>query len=1113
VRAAAGGFRGAPVPLSRVLSPPVAARAAILYAGVLAYLSLIPLDYRPLPLAEAWRIFRAVPNLELGILNRADWVANLLAYLPLGFLVTAALHGRDARARPWAAVVAVGLCALPIFAIEFTQVFFRPRTVSQNDLVAELLGSAIGAVAWFPLRHRLDRWAWSLGRGGEQARTAVLYAYAVAYLALSLFPYDFIVSAADLAWKIGSGSYGLIFAPGQCNGLVSCTVRIGVETIACAPLGWLWATRLRNPTTGVAGRALLIGALLGLAIEAGQFLIASGTSQGASVAARAAGFLAGALAAGSFRTVDQRTLVAWGRALTWVLAVPYLVVIALAAGWPGSGHLSIGAVLDRLPEFRLMPFYYHYFVPETHAMLSALAHLALYAPVGVAAWLWRGRSTHGAGVGVLVALALAVVVEASKAFLPGKHPDFTNALIGGASAWLVFHTVGLASQRTGPATPAASRGGPAPAASRGGPASVAARIEPAPALVPELPAQAELTTVLGWRAGAVLLAAIVLVSLAGFPVYRAALAAGLIAYGLLLVRRPGAWAWAVPALLPVLDLMPLSGRFFWDEFDLLLAVTAAVRFATHQPTRAVNGRPAPPRVALVLLAGSSLISAAIGLWPLAPLDANAFTSYHSHYNALRQLKAVAWAFALLALLAWDRAEGRDPARGFAAGMAAGGVLAALAVAWERWLFPGLFDFAADFRVSGPFSAIHNGGGYVEAYFVASFPFVLIGALRAGGVLARAAWLGAAVLICYGVLVTYSRSGTAGLAVAGLVTVALALLPKRSGARTSLAPALRWTLVSGLVLAIVVAPILAGPYFTARFAKVWADLDTRASQWSGVLSAMTPGPVAAIFGMGLGRVAEATFWARPDEPPPASYRFGNDPGGHGQFLELGGGKGLFFDQRVPVAAGQRYILRFEARSDRPGSQLSIALCEKSLLHSARCTWANARVDRGWSRFSVEMESPIPPGPDLRITRPVSLSLHNEAPRTVIDVDRVSLVDAGGAELVRNGDFGADADYWHFTSDDHLAWHAFNALVHVFFEWGALGVIAFGMLLWSAARVLIEGAREPVASALAAAIAGLLVIGLFDSVVDSPRYLLLWLFLLLVAFFVVPQRVVRPHPQSA
>jgi hypothetical protein len=57
-------------------------------AGV-AYASLIPFQLKPIPLGEAWARFEAIPYLNLGAQSRADWIANILLYLPLGFFLTA----------------------------------------------------------------------------------------------------------------------------------------------------------------------------------------------------------------------------------------------------------------------------------------------------------------------------------------------------------------------------------------------------------------------------------------------------------------------------------------------------------------------------------------------------------------------------------------------------------------------------------------------------------------------------------------------------------------------------------------------------------------------------------------------------------------------------------------------------------------------------------------------------------------------------------------------------------------------------------------------------------------------------------------------------------------
>ncbi len=89
----------------------------------------------------------------------------------------------------------------------------------------------------------------------------------------------------------------------------------------------------------------------------------------------------------------------------------------------------------------------------------------------------------------------------------------------------------------------------------------------------------------GARLIGVLLLATALWTVIRFPVWPWALGLGLALYGATLLRFPGAYLIAVPLLLPVLDLAPLSGRFFWDEFDVVLAVTLGVRLLLPLPIR------------------------------------------------------------------------------------------------------------------------------------------------------------------------------------------------------------------------------------------------------------------------------------------------------------------------------------------------------------------------------------------------------------------------------------------------------------------------------------------------------------------------------------------------
>jgi VanZ family protein len=125
-------------------------RFALLLLGLVAYGSLLPFHYNGLSLGEGLARFAAIPLLEFRAIGRADWVANILLYLPLGF----ALAGWLTVRRPYGAfqlpryLAALLICAVTAVSIEFLQAFFPPRTQSINDLITELLGSGLGILVW-----------------------------------------------------------------------------------------------------------------------------------------------------------------------------------------------------------------------------------------------------------------------------------------------------------------------------------------------------------------------------------------------------------------------------------------------------------------------------------------------------------------------------------------------------------------------------------------------------------------------------------------------------------------------------------------------------------------------------------------------------------------------------------------------------------------------------------------------------------------------------------------------------------------------------------------------------------------------------------------------------
>ncbi|MCC7079630.1 MAG: transposase, partial [Burkholderiales bacterium] len=135
----------------------------------------------------------------------------------------------------------------------------------------------------------------------------------------------------------------------------------------------------------------------------------------------------------------------------------------------------------------------------------------------------------------------------------------------------------------------------------------------------------------------------------------------------------------------------------------------------------------------------------------------------------------------------------------------------------------------------------------------------------------------------------------------------------------------------------------------------------------------------------------------------------------------------------------------------------------------------------------------------IPRLTVVSIANDS-RTPIDVDKISLIDANGRELISNGGFTQGTSFWFFSSDrHHLPWHAKNLWLHYYVEQGYLGMIVFGLLGLVALLRLTVGpsSRHLLAAPLLGAIVAFFIVGLFDSLVDAPRLATLAFLLLFIA----------------
>lgn len=1059
------------------------------YVCFVVYGSLVPLDWQPLPLDDAWLRFVSIRLLDVGTQGRADWVANGVLYLPLGFLTANLLTRRTAGRPSLVAYSAAVLCGIGLaIGVEFLQLYFPPRTVSLNDLMAETLGGLAGAtLALMGGLPRFRRLLDALVGDHDRLNARLLNAYLIAYAMLAIFPYDFVVSLPELSAKSEAG-WGLWLAPAADDSLIRMLAKLTSEVVAAVPIGVFLAIRWHERRRKDIVRALVAGALVGFAIEGVQFFLVSGVSQGLSVLTRAGGVALGLAAIGAVDTATPRELAYFLRRHTVVVSAFYVLTLIGVNDWFSRAWLGWNDAQITLNGLHFLPFYYHYYTTEMIALVSLLAVIAMYAPIGLLT-LVNGVAPFWAP---LMATLFAIIIESSKLFLAGLHPDPTNLLIAAVAAWLAFVLAArmLKSLEQSPAsrspldadstivTPAMTVTEPlSHALDR--PAAPLATLNLGRTAILLLPALA--IGWFGWR----------------FPFHGVVLALGMVGYGALIWRRPAWIAFAIPVGLVALDLAPWSGWYFIDEFDLLMLVSLTVASARLPRTSGKPRRDSLAGVLWVLVGGSLLIGVARALFPVQMPEIAGLTPYFSPYNAVRIAKGAVWAFLLLTVFARLSALGIGVLALFGRGLIAGLTVVVTVVIWERAVFPGLFDFADVYRVTGPFSQMHVGGADLETYCIVAVPFLVAGTLASSRWHNWLAGLALFALTTYSVLVTFSRMAYLGYAVVVIVALLAHLRAiGRLGNRQAWSG--RVALAAGLIVvgSAITAPILSGSFAQARFATMGNDQATRLGHWQDALKMRDSDWATSLFGMGIGRFPETHYWRSAETH---AARFGLGVEGANRFLKLAPGSPLYLDQFVTPTPGTGYRIELRLRSENPNTRVTASLCEKWLLTSARCDSATFEAGErtGWTVHHAELSAnDIGTGIPV-LGRTVKFSLNYSAGSAVADVDDVRLLDAEGHLLLANGDFSHGFDRWFFSIDNDLPWHTWSLPVGLLFDQGWFGLIAAALMLSIALRRVVRAVwtGHAEASALLGALIGIAMIGSVNTVIDSPRLLLLTLMLML------------------
>lgn len=447
--------------------------AALAYTLFVVYGSLVPLKFQALPWDEAVARFAAIPFLNLGIGSRADWVANLLLFVPLSFLWmgVAAHQGGSTRAVLAALLIVPAAIGLSV-GIEFTQLFFPQRTVSQNDVFAEMLGGLLGVATWLLWGRAFLDWlqAWRETHVRAALAERLAWVYLAGVVVYNVLPLDLTLSAVELFHKWREGRVVLVPFAGLPAVPADALYEIATDVLIWAPLALLWRQDGTRSALRVWGMTLATAALL----EGMQLFVYSRVSDVTDILTGALGAAIGSLAGGwlSRRESRRSTLPTLGGAgLPFALAGAWIGVVLFTFWFPFDFRTDGAFIRARLGFIGRLPFEVYYFGTEFRAVTEVLRKTLFFAPLGALLawgvarlpWRWRGLSF---GLAMLGLATLPAVVELGQVMLPEKIADTTDwllAWLGGLAGYAVARRVLRAPRAVAPKRQAAEPASPPPA--------------------------------------------------------------------------------------------------------------------------------------------------------------------------------------------------------------------------------------------------------------------------------------------------------------------------------------------------------------------------------------------------------------------------------------------------------------------------------------------------------------------------------------------------------------------------------------------------------------------------------------------------------------------------
>ena len=410
------------------------------------YGSLLPLDFRPLPLASAWQEFRvSVVAIPSSRISRSDVLANILLFVPIGFLLAGSLLLDRTRrfGNAGATAVIVPMSFGVSLVAEFLQTFTEGRVSSPVDMAAQTLGCLIGIAAWALTGARLTTWSrQTIVSSGKDRLTRVLTLIAVGWLFVKLAPFDITVDLGDLAQRVRAGKIAVTPLRDSGGTLAWKLWDVLAEAAGAIPLGAASLVAFNNGRHRTPAAAFAVGATLVVIVEVAHVFLRSHSAIATDALCGALGVGLGVWIATQVLPHAEETFASPpSRGVSAPAVALFAVWCAVLCGYHWLPYDFVVASTDirrKLARVSLLPFAGYGAGSYLNAFNDLLVKASLAIPLGVtAAFVDRRPPSPVRTAGwLLVGVGVFGMLEFGQLFLPTRIPDPTDVLVGAAGMYL-----------------------------------------------------------------------------------------------------------------------------------------------------------------------------------------------------------------------------------------------------------------------------------------------------------------------------------------------------------------------------------------------------------------------------------------------------------------------------------------------------------------------------------------------------------------------------------------------------------------------------------------------------------------------------------------------------